>query len=295
MRIVGLVLFLLGVVSGYAYSRAPERAVVVRAGYRVLAADFHVHTALSDGGLSPLAIAAHARRRGLDVVAVTEHNGILSAAIAKLAARFVGEGAPLVIMGEEITTHRAHLIAVGLSQGIAPTTNPRDAVRSVHEQGGVVIAAHPVKRYWPALLPVRDELDGAEVAHPFANPSARASRGGWRSEDLAAFYEHEGRRLAAIGSSDYHWGAGMGSVRTWVFATEASERAVIDAIRAGRTVVRTASGELVGEPALVEALEREPMPEVGVDRGYAGVGWADRVFRALGWLGVVLLVFSRRR
>ncbi|HVH46610.1 MAG TPA: CehA/McbA family metallohydrolase [Labilithrix sp.] len=299
--LLGVVLVLLGVLGGVLYDRAPPaRAPVVRAGHRVLAADFHVHTTLSDGGLSPFAVPWHARKRGLDVIAVTEHNGVLAARLAKLAARAMGDASKvLVISGEEITTREAHMIAVGVTRGIAPSSNPADAVRAVHEQGGVVFAAHPVARFWPALVPVRSGLDGSEVAHPFANPSARVTPG-WRASDLRAFFDDaaaSGKPLAAIGSSDYHWGTGLGRVRTWVFVPEAtapSEQAVLDAVRARRTVVRTPSGELLGDPAFVDALTRDPQPELAVEKGYAGAGAPDRVLRALGLLGVLVIVVFRR-
>ncbi len=297
-----------GVVSGAVHDEAPARPEIVRAGYRVVAADFHVHTSLSDGGLSPLVVPWHARKRGLDVVAVTEHNGLLAAKLARAAARLTGPGrAPLVLVGEEITTREAHMIGVGLETSIAPTHDPADAVRAVHAQGGVVFAAHPVERFWPKLTAVRGLLDGSEVAHPFANPSARAasaaSRGGeWRASDLETFFDEaavtDRHPLAAIASSDYHWGTGLGRVRTWLFVEgEPTEQKVLDAIRARRTVVRSAGGDLVGDPALVRALVAEPLPgslEAKAE-GYAARSRGDAVLRVLGLAGVLGLVLLRRK
>jgi hypothetical protein len=301
-------LVIAGVASGALHDEAPSRPEVVRAGYRVLASDFHVHTMLSDGGLSPLVVPWHARKHGLDVIAVTEHNGLLAARLARAVAHATGPArAPIVLLGEEITTRDAHMIGVGLETTVAPTRDPADAVRAVHAQGGVVFAAHPVERYWPKLTPVRAMLDGSEVAHPFANPAARAARatsrvGGWRAADLETFFEgaqaKDAHPLAAIASSDYHWGAGLGRVRTWLFVDgEPSEARVLDAIRARRTVVRSADGDLVGDPALVRALVAEPLPPSleAPPEGYRAKGTGDAVLRVLGLAGVLGVVFLRRR
>jgi hypothetical protein len=51
-------------------------------------------------------------------------------------------------------------------------------IRDVHRQGGVVIAAHPVKRYWPTFEAAIEGIDGAEVMHTIA----WAKGDGWRWE-----------------------------------------------------------------------------------------------------------------
>ena len=68
---------------------APVRMETRRGEWRVLEADFHAHTRFSDGFLSPLDLVLQARRRGLDVLAVTEHNNVFPALIARSYARHV--------------------------------------------------------------------------------------------------------------------------------------------------------------------------------------------------------------
>ena len=53
-------------------------------GFIILAGDFHVHSFPGDGSLPPWEIAREARRRGLDVVALTNHNSLLSSRLAGL-------------------------------------------------------------------------------------------------------------------------------------------------------------------------------------------------------------------
>jgi hypothetical protein len=83
--------------------------------------------------------------------------------------------------------------------------------------------------------------------------------------------------------------------RTLVFAHDDSEEGVMEALRAGRTVVHDLDGRAYGDPVLITALAAEPYQERPQDYGYRGRGWVDRVARALGWLGLVGLVLAGRR
>lgn len=139
--VVGLLV--LGAIGGLAFDGTPPRRVITRAGYRVLEADFHVHTRFSDGFLSPFDVVLHARRNGLDAFAITEHNLVYPAKMATWFSHVIG--GPTVVVGEEVTTDRLHLIALGVEQRISPYGELGAIVDDVHRQGGLVIAAHPVK------------------------------------------------------------------------------------------------------------------------------------------------------
>jgi hypothetical protein len=271
-----------------------QRPPLYRAGYRVLEADLHAHTRFSDGLLSPFSVVLQARRRGLDVVAITEHNMILPGELARGFSRLVG--GPVVLVGEEVTTDRFHVIGVGLRERVDASQSLSAVLDDIHDQGGVAIAAHPVERFWPAFDAVRDELDAAEVMHPLAY--ARGEGGGWRWDEMRDFYERaraEGATLAAVGSSDYHFFSPLGLCRTYVFVEQRGEAGVLDALRDGRTVVRDREGRTYGEARLAEALERRPYGALDPDYGYAGTGLADRVARVVGLAALLGLVFLRRR
>ena len=285
-------LVLVGVVGGFVFDDAPPRPAAYRAGYRVLEADFHAHTSWSDGSLSPLGVVRQADRRGLDVVAVTEHNTVLPSFLARTYASAVN--GPLVVTGEEVTTARFHVIAIGIDATISPD-QPLDAIiAEIHAHHGIAIAAHPVQHFWPSLLPMRERFDAAEVMHPIAF-SARA-RGEWQWSDMVTFYEEAHSPIAAIGSSDYHWMSVLGICRTLVFVHEpVSERAVVDAIRERHTVTFDREGKAYGDATLIEALRAEPYVPRTSDYSYRGSGMADRVLRTLGWLGLVGVVLLRAR
>ncbi len=292
---IAVLLVALGVLGGTAQDRMPARTASYRDGWRVLEADLHAHTRFSDGFLSPFDLVLQARRRGLDVLAVTEHNITFPAFMARWFAE--ATGGPTILIGEEITTRRSHLIAVGLTSRVDASQPLASAVDAIHRQGGIAVAAHPVARFQPAFEAELDHLDAAEVMHPLAY----GGRGdnAWRWVEMRDFYLRalaSGHRLTAVGLSDYHAFSPLGLTRTLLFAKDDSAEAALDALKAGRTVVHDLEGNAYGDPALISALQREPYVPRPQDYDYRGSGFADRVARGLGWLGLVgLVLFGLRR
>lgn len=126
--------------------------------------DLHVHTCYSEDSLLSLkAIVETCRRRGIDKVAITDHNHLAGA----LALR---EMVPeLVIVGEEIATTAGEIIAYFLEEEIAEGLSPEEAIAHVREQGGVVGVPHPLDRLRrqamgeAKLLSILDRVDALEV------------------------------------------------------------------------------------------------------------------------------------
>lgn len=280
-------LLVFGVAAGTATDAPHARPPLLRGGYRVLEADFHVHSFFGDGGLAPWDLVLEARRRGLHAFAITNHNQVFA---ARLGRWFAGRiGGPIVLVGEEITHPRHHLVAVGITRAVDWRQPAAEAIDAVHRQGGIAIAAHPVETFWPAF----DEtalrrLDGAEVAHP------AGYRPRWLDE-LRAFLrraQRMGIRLAPIGSSDYHvLIGGLGICRTYVFAREESEAGVLEAVRAGRTVAYDVGGQVHGDPDLVALMGAAPPTLTDADPARAsGAFIAAGLGSVCGWLGLLGLV-----
>ncbi len=291
---ISAILFAAGIAIGTLLDPSPDRAVAMRGGFRVLEADFHAHTRFSDGVLSPFDLAVQGRRRGLDVLGVTEHNMVFPAKLARWFSPKIG--GPTIVVGEEVTTKAFHVHAIGVERKIEPRQSLRAVIDDIHAQGGVAIAAHPVKHFWPWFLPVRDVLDGAEVMHPIAY----GGRGdaSWRWTQMRDFYLDAGaagHALTAIGSSDYHFFSPLGITRTLVFAERDDAASIVDALKRGRTVVYDLEGNAYGDPALVDLLAREPYTMRAQDYGYAGAGALDRIARIGGWFGLLGLFFFRPR
>jgi len=290
---IAALLFLFGLVGGTLRDRMPAREIAFRAGYRLLEVDLHSHTRFSDGFLSPFDLVIHARRHNLDALAITEHNMIFP---AKLGAWFTRKtGGPTVLLGEEITTNRYHVHGVGLTRKVDASLPLSAVIDDIHAQGGIVIAAHPVKRFWPTLVPLRDRFDAAEVMHPIAFGTTR-ERSGWRWQEMREFYldaRKEGKTLTAVASSDYHFFSPLGICRTLVFAKSDDADSIMEALKAGRTVVYDLEGNAYGDPAMIEALRREPWVEKPQDYDYKGNGAQDRIARICGFLGLLGILLFR--
>jgi len=103
------------------------------------------------------------RKRGLDKVAITDHNTIAGA----LALR---EMAPdLVIVGEEIKTKVGEIIAYFLEEEVPKGLPLQEAIARVRQQGGVVGVPHPLDRLRREalgrthLLSIIEQVDLLEV------------------------------------------------------------------------------------------------------------------------------------
>lgn len=101
----------------------------------MLKVDLHCHSNISDGVLSPAAVAAHARKAGVDVWALTDHDEVSGIAAARTAALDLGMR---FVAGVEISITWAgetvHIVGLQLDennpalvQGLHRTRSGRDA------------------------------------------------------------------------------------------------------------------------------------------------------------------------
>ena len=142
--------------------------------------ELHTHTCYSpDCLVQPAQFVAACRRKGIDRVAVTDHNAIAGA----LAAQQIAP--ELVIVGEEIKTDCGEIIAYFLNELVPPGLPVREAIARVRVQGGVVGVSHPCDSLrreamgTERLLPIVDLVDALEVFNarcmrPADNDCARA-------------------------------------------------------------------------------------------------------------------------
>ena len=277
------------IAAGTRADRPAPRHSLVLGGYQVIAADFHVHSSTwSDGALTPWGLVLEARRQGLDAIAITGHNQVSDGKAGRWFSRLAG--GPTVIVGQEILAPGHHVIALGTERVVDSRLSVAAQVDAVHAQGGIAIAAHATRQFWPAFdAAAMSRLDGAEICHPLVY----GNEAGQRSLEEFAARGH----LAAIGSSDFHGLGRLGMCRTYVFATGTSAPAIVDAVRAHRTVVYAPGGRVYGDPVLVQLANAHPdLRDDAVTAPAPSV--SDLVSRAaglLGLLGVVLTDGSSRR
>ena len=230
--------------------------------------DLHMHTCHSDGSVATQGgerrapgpvyrTVEAAARRGADFIAVTDHNAVSHHhALRELQPAF---DRLLLIPGVEITTFRGHagvLGAIGFvefrltSRRLPHVTDLQDAVASQH---GLFVINHPAMPSNETCMGCGWTAEGTDYARVDAievvNGGALRVQGGKADGPLCGvpFWEArlaEGHRITAIGGSDCHKpdehptrAPAVGSPTTAVFAENLSERAVLDAIRAGRVFV----------------------------------------------------------
>jgi hypothetical protein len=284
IRRISIALLGVGAICGMLSDGIPSRAPMALGGYRVLAADFHIHSSTwSDGTLTPFGLVLEAERQGLDVIAITGHNQVSDSKAGRWFANLVG--GPVVVVGQEILAPGHHVIAVGVDRLVDSHLSVAEQIRDVHSQGGVAIAAHPLSGFWPAYdAAALAALDGTEICHPLIYGAESIQR------ELERFAERAPRRPAAIGSSDFHGFGRMGMCRTYVFAADATADAVIDAVRERRTVVYGFGGHAYGDPALVALASMHPelREAATTDRPATWLDWLSRVTAVFGVLGIVL-------
>ncbi len=100
--------------------------------------DLHCHTVLSfDGTIHLRVLERQARARGLDVVAITDHNEID-------AARWAQEHLSIrIIVGEEMRTAAGDIIGLFLKEKIPPDLPLEETLLRIRDQGGLAYLPHP--------------------------------------------------------------------------------------------------------------------------------------------------------
>ena len=197
-----------------------------RAGQPRGKADMHLHTLYSDGTVGVEALLDHVERyTDLDLVAITDHerlDGALRAREIHAAGNFSFE----LVVGEEITTRRGHVLALYVEERIPALRPLAETLERIHDQGGLAIAPHSMAPLTPSLgqgslltlqrdPDPRHHLDGIELL----NPSAAG-----RSRRLARQRLNEAfLHLPAVGNSDAHVLEHVGTGWTWFPGTTAED------------------------------------------------------------------------
>jgi predicted metal-dependent phosphoesterase TrpH len=121
--------------------------------------DLHVHTSYSPcSNLSLRTIANVALKRGLDGLAITDHNTIEGALELKSYAAQI-----MVIVAEEIKTREGEIIGYFLADRIPPALSARETIQEIRRQGGLVSIPHPFDTFRTARLgrPALEEIISA--------------------------------------------------------------------------------------------------------------------------------------
>ena len=206
-------------------------------------ADLHMHTTASDGWPAPSRLVEHAAARGLDVIAVTDHDTIEGALrAAEHAAR---RESVHVVIGEEVSSRDGHIVALFIEKRIRPRMSAAATVHAIHDQGGLAVAVHPfwrTQRRTPGAVVhgvgwLAAELDFDAVEVENATP-------GFYVFNQLARRLNMGLGSAEVGSSDAHILDAVG--RAYTEFPGRTPKALRTAIESATTMARRERYRAVG-------------------------------------------------
>jgi len=188
----------------------------------LIRADLHVHTTYSkDSLITPKDLVYYAKKRGLNAVAVTDHNQLEG------AYKIAKETDFLIIPGMEISSSDGHIVALNVHELIPRGYSAVETVERIHRAGGVAIACHPYVLFKGCLKDkVCATFDAIEVINARAIPFKRSVR---RAQETA-----DRLKLARVAGTDAHYGPQIGYSYTEIEATESDVEAIAKAILNGR-------------------------------------------------------------
>jgi MYXO-CTERM domain-containing protein len=210
------------------------------------AGDFHVHSRQSGDATPTLAETLdYAKGVGLDFIMLSEHN-------TNSGLTLYGSIQPdypdlLIVPGVEWTTYSGHANAIGATEWVDHKLGVRGvtiegAIQAYNDQGALFSINHPT-------VPGDNFCIGCPWEIP-VDPSTVAGvevqSGIWEAIDYWEQELADGSHAVAIGGSDDHRAGAatgpldsqIGSPTTMVYAESLSVDAILDGVRAGRTVVR---------------------------------------------------------
>jgi predicted metal-dependent phosphoesterase TrpH len=198
--------------------------------------EMHCHTYHSDGDSDPLDVVRWSEARGLDFLAITDHNNI-----SHLATLNAVETPLLLIPGFEVTTYKGHWNVWGdrgwIDFRIQSEAQMAQAIAEASRRGYVVSCNHP-RPYGPDwVYPNVDAFDCIEVWN-----------GPWQLFNHVAleFWEsrlRQGRRYTAVGGSDSHFlrhehHAKLAHPTMWIHCEGApTAPKLLDSLRAGHVTL----------------------------------------------------------
>lgn len=209
--------------------------------------DLHMHSVHSDGANLISEIGAAAQARGLDFLALTDHNIVCqNPHLPAVSATGV-----LMIPGEEITSYHGHANVWGLDRWLDFRLHTADDAEALfaeaHRRGLLISINHPKDEGPDWGWKDTRGFDCAEVWQALWWVSNYQALAWW--DDLL----REGRRVVAVGGSDIHlvrtperiYPHEMGNPTTWVWARSLTISDILDGIRCGHVF-------LTAEPMGVE-------------------------------------------
>lgn len=180
-------------------------------------ADTHLHTTASDAVNTPEEVVDYVEHHtDLSIIGVTDHDQI-KGGIAAQEYALKKNYRVQVIVGEEVSTLKGHLIGLFMKKRIRRYTSLIDTIKSIHGQGGIVVVPHPLswlttsvgEQAFKTVIDHKDPLvyfDAVELLNP--------AIAGKITDGKAAKINKEFWKLPVTGGSDSHSFEGVGDAYT---------------------------------------------------------------------------------
>lgn len=188
--------------------------------------DLHLHTHYSEDATTTLKeVIFHARRCGLDGVAVTDHDTTQGAQkLVRQKPRNL-----IIIPSVEVSSLYGHVLALNVTEPITSKLGLTETVEKIRQRGGTAVIAHPavvLKTGFGHKISSATNIDAVEVINAAAFPFFLSN---YISRRLA-----QRLRLPQTAGSDAHHPREIGKAYTLVDA-DSNRDDVIEAIRKGKT------------------------------------------------------------
>ena len=192
----------------------------------LITCDLHIHSnASADGKCSVEQIITIAKERGLNAIAITDHDTTDG---AKYAVGIKNPGI-LIIPGIEVSTKDGHVIVLGTTDLFPPGEDAIETIRKAREKGCLTIIPHPYHRWRhavglhaPKALREADAIEVYNSRYYIGTANKKAAR-------VAKEYQ---KPMTA--GSDAHTCKFVGYGINLIDAKENTVASVLDAIRIGK-------------------------------------------------------------
>lgn len=186
--------------------------------------DLHTHTLYSEDSKTTLREAVqYAMRKGLDGIAVTDHDTVRGARKLAKQKDF------LIIPGIEVNSLHGHVLGLNITETVPPRLDITETAAKIRQLGGIAVIAHPsvvIKTGFGSKINSASDIDAVEVINASAFPFFIST--------------YLGRRLAQrlarpqTAGSDAHYPEEIGNAYTLIEA-DSNRDDIIEAIRKGKT------------------------------------------------------------
>ncbi len=188
--------------------------------------DLHIHSVFSDDGIgSPKEIIENLKKRGLQGMAITDHNSLEGSIKAlKIAPKDF-----IVIPGIEITTLDGHIIALNVLENIERELPIEETVEKIIDIGGIPIVPHLYRNMSgikkEKLKMIRTKISAIEVFNSCSVPHTNL-----KTIKIAKEFN-----LGGTGGSDSHEPAYVGYGYTIVNSTNFNKDSILSEINRKKT------------------------------------------------------------